>query len=86
MKKAKGPERDVSSSDDLRPEYRFDYRKSRPNRFADRLESEKTIVTLDSDVAEVFKTSESVNSVLRALIAVMPVAPNRTKARRAGQS
>jgi hypothetical protein len=30
------------------------------------------VVVLDPDVAEVFKTPESVNAVLRALIAAMP--------------
>ena len=59
-------------SGELRPEYRFDYRKARPNRFAARMSESSTIVILDSDVAEVFTTSEAVNTVLRALIATMP--------------
>jgi uncharacterized protein (DUF4415 family) len=47
--------------------------KMKPNRFA--VQSEKKelkVVALDEDVAEVFKTSESVNKVLRALIDAMP--------------
>jgi hypothetical protein len=59
-------------SEDLRSEYRFDYRKARPNRFAARMDKTNTIVVLDSDVAEVFTTSEDVNTVLRALIETMP--------------
>jgi hypothetical protein len=65
---------DVASSapDALLPEYRFDYRKARPNRFANRIDRERLVVALDPDVRKVFTTSESVNSVLRALIEAMP--------------
>lgn len=56
----------------MRPEYRFDYRKARPNRFAGRSKGERLVVVLDPDIAQVFTTPESVNNVLRALIEVMP--------------
>ena len=59
-------------SGDLRSEYSFDYSKARPNRFAGRIATDRVVVTLDPDVSEVFTTPESVNSVLRAIIAVMP--------------
>jgi len=59
-------------SDEMLPEYDFDYSKARPNRFADRINQDRVIVALDPDVAEVFKTPEAVNAVLRALIATMP--------------
>ena len=36
------------------PEYRFDYRKARPNRFAARLKRGSRAVVLDPDVATVF--------------------------------
>jgi hypothetical protein len=72
MKKTKPTEVKESESVDLRPEYRFDYRKARPNRFAGRVQEERLVVTLDADVSEVFTTAESVNSVLRALIGSMP--------------
>ena len=58
-------------SDDLRPEYDFDYRKARPNRFASR-KKDRLVVVLDPDVAQVFTTPESVNTVLRALLKTMP--------------
>jgi hypothetical protein len=61
-----------SAPDDLLPEYRLDYRKARPNRFANRVDREKLVIILDPDVRKVFTTSESVNSVLRALIEAMP--------------
>lgn len=59
-------------SEELLPEYRFDYSKARPNRFASRAALPQTTVALDPDVAAVFTTPESVNAVLRALIQTMP--------------
>src|ERR1044071_6914891 len=58
--------------DDAQPEYRFDYSKSKPNRFAERASRSRAVVVLDPDIAEVFTTPESVNEVLRALITTMP--------------
>ena len=72
MKKTKTSDVVGSESGDLLPEYRFDYRKARPNRFASRVDQKRLVVTLDPDVCKVFTTSESVNSVLRALIEAMP--------------
>jgi hypothetical protein len=64
-----------NSEDELLPEYRFDYKKAKPNRFANRSGKPKLIVVvLDEDVAEVFSTPEAVNKVLRALIEAMPQA------------
>jgi hypothetical protein len=71
MKKTKTSKPKSSEADDLRPEYRFDYSKARPNRFAGRIADEQVVVMLDADVAQVFRTPESVNNVLRALIAAM---------------
>jgi len=68
-------ERPSNSEDELLPEYRFDYKKAKPNHFANRSGKPKlTVVVLDEDVAEVFSTPESVNKVLRALIEAMPQA------------
>jgi hypothetical protein len=75
MKKTKTADIRVQASDDLRPEYEFDYRKARSNRFADRIDRERLVVVLDPDVSKVFTTPESVNTVLRALIEVMPKSP-----------
>jgi hypothetical protein len=63
---------EAKQRDDLLPEYRFDYRKARPNRFAAPGGQKRVAVVLDADVAQVFTTSESVNVVLRALIETMP--------------
>jgi hypothetical protein len=72
MKKTKVPDVLSSTSDDLRPEYAFDYGQARSNRFAQRIDGERTVVVLDADVSRVFTTAESVNTVLRALIEGMP--------------
>jgi hypothetical protein len=64
-----------SLDDELLADYRFDYKKAKPNRFADRSEKQLLkVVVLDEDVAQVFTTPESVNKVLRALIESMPQA------------
>jgi hypothetical protein len=69
MKKISTGKTQVAS--EMRAEYHFDYRKARPNRFAAR-KKERLIVILDPDVSKVFDKPETVNRVLRALIATMP--------------
>ncbi len=71
-----------SEVDDMRPEYTFDYRTARPNRFAGRVDTSRLVVVLDPDISEVFATPESVNAVLRALISTMPT----TKSKRGRKS
>jgi len=56
----------------MRSNYKFNYSKARPNRFAGRASSNRLVVMLDPDVSKVFKTPEPVNNVLRALITSMP--------------
>ncbi|HEY9903199.1 MAG TPA: hypothetical protein V6D43_12370 [Candidatus Sericytochromatia bacterium] len=52
-----------NSEDELLPEYGLDYKKAKPNRFANRSGKPKlTVVVLDEDVAEVFSTPESDSS------------------------
>lgn len=63
-------------------EYRFDYRKARPNRFAGRADDDRVVVVLDPDVSEVFSTQQSVNTALRALITAIPTLPKPKMARR----
>jgi hypothetical protein len=65
----------------MRREYRFDYAKARPNRFAATLRGRTTAVVLDPDVASVFESPESVNRLLRSVIAALPadVKPNRRR-------
>lgn len=74
MKKARIHKKDAGIRE-LKPEYRFDYRRAKPNRFAGQLEEDRVVVVLDPDVSEVFQTPASVNEVLRALIKTMPSKP-----------
>jgi len=67
----------VSSSDELRTEYRFDYAAAKPNRFARKASKDPVVVVLDDDLARVFRTPDSVKAVLRALVATMPDATAR---------
>jgi len=71
MKKTSGP-RTKAPPEEKRPEYRFDYRKVRPHRFADRVKAGTMAVVLDPDVAAVFRSSESGNSLLRSVISALP--------------
>jgi hypothetical protein len=70
MKKTQVPKK-RKSSEEMRREYKFDDSEARPNRFAARASQSRTVVVLDPDIAEVFTTPESVNNILRALIAAM---------------
>jgi len=72
MKNTSRPKSKPTRSDGLRPEYRFDYTKAKPNRFAGRVRTGSLAVLLDPDVAQVFQDAESVNTVLRALMTTMP--------------
>ncbi|MCP3958769.1 MAG: hypothetical protein GY719_13025 [bacterium] len=72
MKKAPSRETTQQTRDDLLPEYDFDYRDAKPNRFVTRPEDRGRTIVLEPDIAEVFKSSGSVNAVLRALIEAMP--------------
>ena len=71
-------------TDDLKSEYRFDYRKAKPNRFAAVMSKGTVAVVLEPDVAAVFKSAEAVNSFLRSAISAMPktLPPKRVLTRR----
>jgi hypothetical protein len=72
MKKTRTANQTPKIDEDMQPEYRFDYRKAKPNRFAAQIKPGSRAVVLDPDVAAVFTTPDSVNTVLRALIETMP--------------
>ena len=57
---------------DMSAEYKFDYKKAKPNRFAGRMQDSPLVVVLDPDVAKVFTSTEEVNKALRAIIAAIP--------------
>jgi hypothetical protein len=68
-KKSRGRQ---SRREEMRREYQFDYRKSRPNRFAPQMKGGTVAIVLDPDVASVFRSPESVNSLLRSVINAIP--------------
>ena len=72
VKTTSHPKAKPSRSKGLRPEYRFDYTKAKPNRFANRVRTGSLAVLPDPDVARVSQDAESVNAVLRALLTTMP--------------
>jgi len=79
MKKKPSPE----ASDELRPEYELDFKNMRPNRFAARLKGKSvTAVVLDSDVANVFRSSSAVNDLLRSVIKALPPQPRSAPRKR----
>ena len=67
----------------LRSEYRFDYSKSKPNRFAAKMSKDSVAVVLEPDVAEIFGSSEVVNDLLRSIIAAIPSSKRDRRANRA---
>ncbi len=67
MSKAQGINKKAPAERGLKREYRFDYAKARPNRFASAYKTGSRVVVLDPDVAKVFKDSSAVNTALRAL-------------------
>jgi hypothetical protein len=79
-KKARSSRGRKGPRDELATEYRFDYRKSKGNRFARQVAKDAVVVVLDPDVAKVFHDSKRVNSLLRATIAAV----DKPRSRRAG--
>ncbi len=72
MKKTDISESKPVESDDMLPEYRFDYRKARPNRFAAGVVEGSLVVVLEPEIAQVFRTQETVKAILRAIAGAMP--------------
>ncbi len=72
MNNTDNSENNPNLEDELLAEYKFDYSKARLNRFAIPQDEDSVTVTLEPDVAQVFKTSEEVNKALRAIILAIP--------------
>jgi hypothetical protein len=72
MRKTSASKKRPTSPDPLGREYRFDYRRAKPNRFAHEMSERIVTVVLEPDVAAVFKSSKVVNARLRSVIASMP--------------
>lgn len=57
-----------NNSDDLRPEYDFDFSKAERGKYQKRYLESSNVVVLDGDVAERFPNAVAVNAALRALL------------------
>jgi hypothetical protein len=68
---------------DMPAEYQLDWSKAKPNPYAARLKDTVAVV-LAPDVAEVFPTSEAVNTLLRSVIAAVPRPGRRSTPQRRG--
>ncbi|PYU15276.1 MAG: hypothetical protein DMG37_05370 [Acidobacteria bacterium] len=77
MKKGSARKKIQTGREGLSSEYRFDYGKSKPNRFATRMAGGTIAVVLEPDVAAVFKSSKTVNALLRSLISGAPQAKRK---------
>ena len=60
------------AENDMSAEYHFDYSQARPNRFARGIAEGSLIVILEPELAQVFKTSEQVKAILRAIADTLP--------------
>jgi hypothetical protein len=72
MKKALVRKKRPAKQETLRSECRFDYSKSKPNRFAAKMSEGAIAVVLEPDVAAVFKSSKTVNALLCTVISAIP--------------
>ena len=71
MKKTLARKRGQPKQEELRSEYRFDYRKSKPNRFTSKMSEDSITVVLEPDIAAIFKSSKTVNALLRSIVSAM---------------
>ena len=83
MKKTSVRKKRLVGEETLRSEYRLDYSKSKPNRFAGKMSKGTVAVVLEPDVAEIFGSSEVVNDLLRSIIAAIPASKRDRRANRA---
>jgi hypothetical protein len=77
MKKTPGRKKRQNHREELSSEYRFDYGKAKPNRFAARMSGSTIAVVLEPDVAAVFNSSKTVNALLRSMISAVSRPKNK---------
>lgn len=70
LRKKKGIMKMPNKKEEILPEYKLDYSKAKPNRFSKKYHQMQRRVVLDTDVAENFPSSESVNEALRFLVRI----------------
>ncbi len=77
MKKTLVRKKNRVQRDNMWAQYRFDYSKAKPNRFAKKMSGCTVAVVLEPDVAAEFSSSEAVNALLRSVISAMPEPKHR---------
>src|ERR1044072_2955020 len=63
MKKTSARKKKLGNGETLRSEYRFDYSKSQPNRFAAKVSKGTVAVVLGPSVAKIFRSPEGVSAL-----------------------
>jgi len=71
-----------TNSDDLRPEYDFDFSTAVRGKYHRQYMERSNVVVLDSDVAERFPNAEAVNTALRTMLQFAAQTANLTATRR----
>ena len=80
------PKKSNEPSDELRPEYDFDFSKAERGRYAHRLKVEgSNLVLVESDLAKSFPDSASVNAALRSVVAFAKLSAGLTR-RKSGRA
>jgi len=74
MRKNSDSKKRRASRNGMSKEYRFDYSRAKPNRFAGRISKDAVAVVLEPDVAARFRSSQAVNAFLRAVLSALPKA------------
>lgn len=72
MKRMSANKKNATLRGTMRKEYRFDYSRAKPNRFAREMPEGVVAIILEPDVAAKFRSSKAVNALLRSVIAAMP--------------
>ncbi|KAF0206185.1 MAG: hypothetical protein FD173_345 [Gallionellaceae bacterium] len=67
-----------NNSDDMRPEYDFDFSKGVRGKYYKQYMESSNVVVLDSDVAASFPNASAVNAALRAMLQFTAQASNLT--------
>ncbi len=69
--------KNIIDDDEMLDNYKFDYSKAKPNRFAHIIAAQAGYIKLDSEILKVFKNSEEVNNSLLSSIKTYPKAKNK---------
>lgn len=74
------PKKPTEPTDDLRPEYDFDFSKAERGRYAQRLKTEgSNLVLIEPELATAFPDSVSVNAALRSVVEFAELSAGLTK-------